>query len=45
MARLKGGREPGICNKSDELLKAGGPTMIRGLHVALTVEQKSGPVT
>ena len=36
VAKLGGGKAPGICNISAELLKAGGEAMIRGLHAVLT---------
>ena len=31
-AKLRGGKAAGICNIKAELLKAGGATMVRGLH-------------
>ena len=36
VAKLSGGKAAGICNISAELLKAGGETMIHGLHAVLT---------
>ncbi len=35
-AVLKCGKEAGICNVSGEMLKAGGESMIRGLHAVLS---------
>lgn len=36
---MKGGEAPGVSNISAKLLQAGGPAMINGLHVVLTVWQ------
>lgn len=42
VARLRGGKAPGVCNISAELLKAGGEAMTRGLHAVLTAVWQSG---
>ena len=42
--RLRGGKAPGVCNISAELLKAGGEAMIRGLHAVLTAVWQTGTV-
>ena len=42
--RLRGGKAPGVCNVSAELLKAGGEAMIRGLHAVLTAVWQTGTV-
>lgn len=44
MARLKGGKADGVCNTIAELLKGGGVTMARGLHVVLTAVWQSGSI-
>ena len=44
VAKLKGGKAPGVCNISVELLKGGGEAMIRGLHAVLTAVWHSGIV-
>ena len=44
VARLKGGKAPGVCNISVELLKGGGDAMTRGLHAVLTAVWHSGIV-
>ena len=42
--RLRGGKAPGVCNISAELLKAEGEAMIRGLHAVLTAVWQIGTV-
>ena len=44
VARLRGGKAPGVCNISAELLKAGGEAMTRGLHAVLTAVWQSGTI-
>ena len=44
VARLRGGKAPGVCNISAELLKAGGEAMIHGLHAVLTAVWQSGTI-
>ena len=44
VARLRGGKAPGVCNISAELLKSGGEAMIRGLHAVLTAVWQSGTI-
>ncbi len=44
VADLKGGKVPGGCNISVELLKAGGEAMIHGLHAVLTAVWQSGTI-
>ena len=45
VAKLRGGKAAGICNISEELLKAGGEAMIRGLHAVFTAVWHSGTIT
>ncbi len=40
--KLKCGKAAGICNVSAEMLKAGGESMIRGLHAVLSAIWQSG---
>ena len=44
VAKLRGGKALGICNMSTEFLKAGGKTMIHGLHAVLTAVWHSGTI-
>ena len=44
VAKLRGGKAPGVCNISVELLKGGGDAMIRGLHAVLTAVWHSGDI-
>merc|ERR1712035_263168 len=44
VAKLRGGKAPGICTISAELLKAGGEAMIHGLHAVLTAVWQSGTI-
>lgn len=42
VARLKGGKGPGVWSISSELLRAGDPATIRGLHIVFPDVWKSG---
>ncbi len=42
--KLKGGKAVGVCNISAEMVKAGGETMIHGLHAVLTAVWQSGTI-
>ncbi len=42
IAKLRGGKAPGICNISAEMLKAGGEAMIHGLHAVVSAMWQSG---
>ena len=44
VSKLKCGKAAGICNISGELLKAGGETMIHGLHAVLSAIWQSGTI-
>ena len=44
VAKLRGGKAAGVCNLSEELLKAGGEAMISGLHAVLTAVWHSGTI-
>ena len=44
VGKLKGGKAPGVCGIPGELLKAGGESVIHGLHAVLTAVWQSGTI-